>query len=211
MNARSLPLLIFPILGMLLAWIFRPSEIHVQTLHPPPATSVVKRTLHLPDGQGLRFIEVPESGFALSEIEVPASILALYPGETASHAGALAFTEWLSQITGTPLRLPRAGEWRLAAHAGIPNSEFAWGFGPPIPPKGLHFALEEAPQKPGPAFGYGFRDLAGGLWEWSAEGLLLGSAWSEQDPQTLYIDHHWQPPPGYAGADTGFRLLWEEK
>lgn len=211
MKSRSLPLLLFPIFGILLAWVFRPSEIPVDSRHPPPASRIHKRTLHLPDGQGLRFIEVPGSGFALSEIEVPASLLALYSGETASHAGALSFASWLSQSTGQHLRLPRAEEWRLAARAGIPNAEFPWGFGPPLPPGGLHFALVKPPKKPGPAFGFGFRDLAGGRWEWTAEGLLLGSAWSEQNPQTLYIHHQWAPPDHYTGADTGIRLLWEEK
>lgn len=209
MKSRSLPLLIFPILGILLAWVFRPSETDVKTLRPLEHVRIQKRTLHFPGGQGLRFIEVPDRGFALSLTEVPSRILSLYPGETASHAGATAFAAWLSAHTGKTLRLPSAAEWRLAARAGIDTVEFPWGFGPPIPPESLHFALSEAPSKPGPAFGYGFRDMAGGLWEWTQEGLLIGSAWSEHNPQTLYIDHQFIPPAGYAGADTGIRLLWD--
>ncbi|MDF3130753.1 SUMF1/EgtB/PvdO family nonheme iron enzyme [Kiritimatiellaeota bacterium B1221] len=209
MNARSLPLLFVPILGSLLAWIFRPSEVDWQTLESPVRLSLETKDLHIPKGPKLRFICIPETGDALSLIEIPSRVLSLYPGETQSYNGALAFTHWISERTGKTLRLPSAEEWRRAARAGISNAEFPWGFGPPIPPGNLHFALDKAPNKPGPAFGYGFRDLAGGKWEWTLEGILLGSAWSEQDPQTLYINHQFTPPANYAGKDTAIRLLWE--
>ena len=211
MKPRSLPLLIFPTLGILMAWVFRPSETDWQTLQPYQAPRLQKKTLALPDGQALRFIQLPGEDFSLSITEVPSSILDLYPGESSSHAGATAFAAWISDLTGHALRLPTANEWRFAARAGTTNAEFAWGYGPPVPPEGLHFDRTTPPQKPGPKFGYGFRDLAGGLWEWTQEGLLLGSAWSEQNPQTLYIDHAFSPPEAYAGADTGIRLLWTEE
>ncbi len=209
MKTRSLPLLIVPILGALLAWIFRPPEVDWKTLESPSPLQIESKSLSVPHGRDLDFICLPDSNLALSVIEVPASILALYPEETNSHAGAIAFAKWLSARSGKTLRLPTAEEWRTAARAGIKNAEFAWGFGPASPPKGLHFALAKAPRNPGPAFGYGFKDLAGGKWEWTQEGLLLGSAWSEQDPQTLYIDHAFTPPANYAGEDTAIRLLWE--
>ncbi|MGA0332424.1 MAG: formylglycine-generating enzyme family protein [Kiritimatiellia bacterium] len=209
MKTRSLPLLIFPILGMVLAVLFRSPELDWKTLQPFIPAYPEKKTLSLPDGQALRFIRIPGESSWLSVTEVPRSILQRYPGETASHHGARAFAVWLSEQTGQSLRLPNADEWRQAARAGFANAEFVWGYGPPLPPPGLNFALEHPPRRPGPAFGWGFRDMAGGLWEWTQEGLLLGSAWSEQNPETLYIDHPWQPPPGYAGADTGIRLLWE--
>lgn len=211
MKPRSLPLLILPILGILFALLFRPLERNWETLEKPLKVQILKRTLALPDGQGLRFIAVPNSNVHLSETEVPQRILDLYEGETASHQGALRFARWISEVTGETIRLPSTKEWSFAARRGIPNAEFVWGFGPPTPPKGLHFALSSPPRKPGPTFGYGFRDMAGGLWEWTEEGLLLGSAWSERDPQTLYIDHHFDPPDGYAGLDTGIRLLWEKE
>lgn len=209
MNTRSLPLLIFPILGIFCAWIFRPSEVDWQTLAPVEKTQIKKRSLGLPDGQGIRFIHVPNTSYALSVSEVTDRISTIYDSETASHAGATAFAAWLSEQTGQKVRLPTAHEWRTAARAGLPNTEFPWGFGPPIAPENLHFALPRAPTKPGPAFGYGFRDMGGGLWEWTEEGLLLGSAWSEQNPQTLFIDYSFTPPENYKGKDTGIRLLWE--
>ncbi|WFB37259.1 SUMF1/EgtB/PvdO family nonheme iron enzyme [Kiritimatiellota bacterium B12222] len=210
MKSRSAWLLLFPIFGSMLAWVFRPSEVDWIRLEKPQRIQIKKKSLPLPTGESLRFIHVPHQKYAISVLEVPEQILALYPGETYSHAGATAFAAWLSEQSGHSLRLPTRDEWRDAARAGIPNAEFAWGFGPPLPPPDLHFALAQAPRSPGPAFGYGFRDLAGGKWEWTQEGLLLGSAWTEQNPQTLYIDYQLQPPKEYAGADTAIRLLWEE-
>lgn len=209
MSTRSLPLLLAPLIGMLLAWILRPPEVDWNTLKPKEPVPIRKRTLHFPDGSGLRFIEIPGTGRALSVTEVPDGILSLYGKEAARHSGAQDFCRWVSAVTGETVRLPTAGEWRTAARGGVRNAEFPWGFGPPAPPKDIHFARQAPPEKPGPALGYGFRDLAGGKWDWTQEGLLLGSAWTERDPQTLYIDHAFDPPAGYAGKDTGIRLLWE--
>lgn len=216
MRPRSLPLpvlLLFPILGSLLAWVFRPSE-SAWSLDTPALTQAPeRRTLYLPDGHALRFVRVQGTDdipdFFLGEAEIPAAIWNTFSDQQPGHALAVDFCEWLSRQTKQTLRLPRAEEWRLAARAGVPNAEFPWGFGPPIPPKGLLFNLQEPPNSPGPAFGYGFRDLVGGRWEWTTEGLALGSAWSERDPRTLYIDHEWRPPEGYAGKDMGLRLVWE--
>ena len=88
------------------------------------------------------------------------------------------------------------------------NAQFNWGFGPNLP-KGIAFDLRRPPSRPGPALGYGFRDLAGGHWEWTEEGVLLGGAWSERDPETLRIESQWEPPGGYADLDTAVRLVWE--
>lgn len=216
MNTRSLPLpalLLFPMLGGLLAWVFRPSE-PTWSLDTPALTRPPEyRTLNLPDGRALRFIRVRGTDdiaeFFLGETEVPADIWGLFSDQEPGHALAVDFCDWFSKVTKRKFRLPRAEEWRLAARAGVPNAEFPWGFGPPIPPKNLHFNLQAPPDTPGPALGYGFRDLAGGRWEWTAEGLALGSAWSERDPRTLYINHAWRPPVGYAGKDIGLRLVWE--
>ncbi|MEX2607683.1 MAG: SUMF1/EgtB/PvdO family nonheme iron enzyme [Kiritimatiellia bacterium] len=213
MTSRSLPLLLFPMLGGLIAWVFRPSEPAWSLDTPEYVRAPERKILNLPDGSALRFIRVRGTDdipdFFLSETEVPAALWSAFSDQQPSHALALEFCEWLSRQTTQHLRLPRAEEWRLAARAGVPNAEFPWGFGPPIPPKGLRFNLPAPPSKPGPAFGYGFRDLAGGRWEWTQERLALGSAWSERDPNTLYIDHQWHPPPDYAGKDIGLRLVWE--
>lgn len=205
-------LLAFPMLGSLLAWMFRPSErdLHTREPHHPP--HIPRRILALPDGQALRFLGIPDpaggTAFHLMETEIPASVWRGFRPDPPTRRDAEAFARHLSERTGRSLRLPTAAEWRLAARGGVPNANFPWGFGP-HPPAGVLFGLEAPPRKTGPPLGYGFRDLAGGRWEWTQEGVLLGGAWSERDPDTLRIDHAWRPPPGYADRDTGFRLVWE--
>jgi formylglycine-generating enzyme required for sulfatase activity len=132
-----------------------------------------------------------------------------FPRVGLSFADAQAVCAELSRQTGQTLRLPTLLEWRQAARAGIQNLPYPWGYDRDLP-EHLRFGLPEPPSTPGPAFGYGFRDLAGGVWEWTAEGVLVGSAWSESNPETLKIDHAWVPPEGYGDLDTGIRLVWVE-
>ncbi len=206
MNPRHSAWWLLPIFGILAGLVFRPSEDLV--LPHPEDVKVDSRMLVLPDGRALRFLRGPSMSVFLSETEVPRHWLQDLQHQPPSHSDALAYAELLSEITGTSLRLPTAEEWRTAARAGVTNAEFPWGFGPSRPDDIL-FGLDRIPEKPGPAFGYGFRDLAGGVWEWTQEGILLGSAWSEQNPGTLRIDHEWLPPETYRGKDVGLRLVWE--
>jgi|GEM_PF-1178581 len=211
MTVRGLPFL-FPIFGILLAGAFRPSELDWRTLEPPVPIRIPRVTIALPDGSALRFLGVPgpdgRPDFYLGERECPAGLFSP-EARPPSLAEARAFCARLSDLTGRTLRLPTAAEWRRAARAHTTNAPFPWGYGPSTPPPGVHFHSETPPRLPGPAFGYGFRDLAGGRWEWTRGGLALGGAWSERDPHTLRIDHAWCPPDDYAGADVGFRILLE--
>lgn len=210
---RGPALLLFPILGSGLALLFRTSETDWRSLQPASRPAVRRQVVSLPGGRGVRFIGVPgiggETAFYLSETEMPPARWRRFSERAPSHALAREYCAWMSEQTGRRIRLPTAAEWRLAARAGVPAAEFPWGFGPPVPPRGLRFALDRPPRTPGPAYGYGFRDLAGGHWEWTSEGLLLGGAWSERNPDLLRIDHAWDPLDGYAGWDTAIRLLLE--
>lgn len=207
MNPRHPGWWVLPLFGITAGLLFRPSEAY--RIPSPERASVESRTLCLPDGSALRFLRGPDMEVYLSQTEVPPAITGeLFQGPL-SFSKAGEFCAWLSDLTGQRLRLPTAAEWRQAARAGVDNAEFAWGFAPASPPPGIHFGRETPPSSPGPAFGYGFRDLAGGTWEWTAEGQLLGSAWSERNPETLRIEHAWSPPPGYRDRDTGVRLAWE--
>lgn len=207
MNPRHPGWWLLPIFGIAAGVLFRASE--DPALPSPASAEVESRVLFMPDGRALRFLRGPGMTTFLSLTEIPESLLQDFQPHPLSHEEAQSFCRWLSDRSGTPLRLPSAAEWRSAARAGVDNAEFAWGFGPADPPASIHFALGAPPQKPGPALGVGFRDLAGGLWEWTAEGILLGSAWSESNPETLRIDFEWQPPVGYRGRDAGLRLAWD--
>jgi hypothetical protein len=201
-----------PIIGILLALFFRPSEINLRTFTPAEPPPGHFKLLYLPNGEALRFLKVPEKDGSpdlyLSLREVPTSIWKQTYSSPPSLATANAFARHLAEETGESIRLPTLEEWRRAAQSGVPQVETPWGFGR-TPPAHLRFAREKEPGSAGPPLGFGFQDLAGGRWEWVAEGLLVGSAWSERDPQTLRLDSPWKPPEAYAGWDTAVRLLWE--
>ncbi len=219
---RRLALLVlFPFLGGLGALAFRPPERCLQDFQPIRRRSLPRLNLPLPNGDALHFIAVPSPEglplFWLAETETPARAWRQFrrgaPGGEAAASGmtheeARAFCEWLSERSGRRARLPRAEEWRLAARAGHASAEFPWGYGTAVP-RGTAFRLSRPPPHPGPALGHGYRDLAGGLWEWSERGLLLGGSWAERDPRHLRIDASFRPPEHYAGSDAGFRVLVE--
>lgn len=205
MNPKHPAWWLLPIVGMISGWFFRPSEDAHLPVPTPSAADV--RTLNLPNGEALRFRKGPGMTTWISETEVPGRWLSDLGKDEPTLKEAREVCRTLSQITGHPLRLPTLQEWREAARAGIQNLPFPWGY-EKTPPSSLHFGLNTPPTKPGPAFGWGFKDLAGGRWEWTQEGELIGSAWSETDPTTLQISHAWTPPQGYGDQDTGMRLAW---
>ena len=221
MLARALGWIGLPTLGTLLALGFRASETDWRTFSEHRNPKIERAALPLPDGQAIRLLGLPDVGggtaFFLGEREISRSEFRVFdpafdgsPGSAAvSRDQALAFCEWLSRHSGRTVRLPTLAEWRLAASAGIPNAEFPWGFPRDRRPRSLHFALSAKPRQPGPPLGYGFRDLAGGLWEWSAEGPAVGGAWSERNPERLRIHAALSLPEGYRDEDIGFRILVE--
>ena len=207
MNPKHPAWFLLPILGIVAGVVFRPSEdIHLPL---PEEMPVEPRLLVMPDGRALRFLKGPAMDVFLSETEVPASWIREIQSDPLTHSEAKDFIQTLSKLTKKPLRLPTVMEWRAAARAGVPSAQYPWGFGPLPPSKTIHFDRNDRPENPGSALGYGFRDMAGGVWEWTEEGILLGSAWSEVNPETLRIDYEWNPPEGYRGSDVGIRLVWE--
>lgn len=212
---------LFPILGSLLAYGFRMSETDWKSVSPPERRRIQRKHLPLPDGSVLRFLGVPDEAgkvaFWLAERELSRSearALGVEPGgaglaAAVSFAEARAICARLSELTGTRARLPTHVEWKQAARGGVASAEAAWGFGLESPPRHLHVARHHAPRKPGPRMGFGFRDLAGGLWEWTQEGYAVGSAWSEQNLQTLSLTYSIVLPENYRDGDVGMRVLIE--
>ncbi len=90
---------------------------------------------------------------------------------------AVAFTEWLTQVTGVPHRLPYEQEWEAAARGGLAGEPFPWGREPPDA-GGVYranyypndfdddgFRLT-APVASFPPNGFGLFDMAGNVSEW---------------------------------------------
>ncbi len=102
---------------------------------------------------------------------------------------AKAFCAWLARKSGRPVRLPSNAEWTLAA-AGIEGRRYPWGNdwdlkrcnsgtredGFSLSAPVGSFPLGKTPE--------GVHDMAGNIWEWSAEGHLRGGPWC-MGPETV--------------------------
>lgn len=110
---------------------------------------------------------------------------------------AVAFCRWLSLATRRTVRLPTADEWERAGRGGD-GRQFPWG--DTLDPSACACLGSCEPDGPAPTVGrfpgdrspFGVRDLAGGVWEWTAgvgdRGLVVGGAWiSEPDACRLGV------------------------
>ncbi|HEY3129391.1 MAG TPA: formylglycine-generating enzyme family protein [Acidobacteriota bacterium] len=101
-----------------------------------------------------------------------------YPVVHVSWNDAQAYAQWAGK------RLPTEAEWEWAARGGLEKAEFAWGN--EFTPKGRFMAntwqgffpekdegsdgyLSTAPVGSFPPNGYGLYDVAGNVWEWTAD------------------------------------------
>lgn len=116
------------------------------------------------------------------------------------------FCRALSDLSGRRARLPDSDEWQLAATQLHPNVPYPWGWGPR--PRDLFFdeRVPGSPSRRGTS-SMPYADLAGGRWEWLADGRAAGSAWSERDPDTLRVHFRAEFPSTYEDSDVTLRVL----
>lgn len=109
--------------------------------------------------------------------------LAQHPVVHVSHADASAYCAWLER------RLPTEAEWEYAARGGLAGKRFSWGDDPITPARANVWQGEfpvvnrgddgyggTAPVGSFPANGYGLVDMAGNVWEWTADRFVASSA-----------------------------------
>jgi formylglycine-generating enzyme required for sulfatase activity len=101
-----------------------------------------------------------------------------HPVVQVSWDDAQAYARWAGK------RLPTEAEWELAARGGLEGKRYAWGddFQPegrwmantwqgifPVRNQGSDGFVDTAPVKSFPPNGYGLYDVAGNVWEWTAD------------------------------------------
>jgi len=137
------------------------------------------------------------------------------PRETVSWFEAVAFWRWLSQRTGSKIRLPTEWEWQQAATGGDPEREYPW-------PGGWDATRCNSSESrlnrtsavgmyPSGATQQGVLDMAGNVDEW-----CLNTYDEPEPPESLRIDDRearrvirggsWDNTPGYLRSSSRTRL-----
>ncbi|MBL9078404.1 MAG: SUMF1/EgtB/PvdO family nonheme iron enzyme [Planctomycetes bacterium] len=126
---------------------------------------------------------------------------------------ARAFCVWASRTTGCTVRLPTDAEWELAAR-GPEGRTFPWGdewdlqrcnSGTPDDGFAGSAPVGSFPRGATPE---GVLDLAGNIWEWTAEGHLRGGPWC-MGPDTVKSAFVAREDTERADDKFGFRVVVE--
>ncbi|MBI4795541.1 MAG: formylglycine-generating enzyme family protein [Deltaproteobacteria bacterium] len=146
---------------------------------------------------------------------------------------AVAFTQWLTQATGVPHRLPTEQEWEAASRGGLIGQPFPWGSAAPdaagvfranyrandLSKRRFHLT---APVGSFPANGFGLFDMAGNVAEWCLDRyhplgsggpfkprilrLLKGGSWYSS-ARDLRCAARQSAAPDYTDGYIGFRVV----
>ena len=158
-----------------------------------------------------------------------------HPAVNVSWRDALAYCEWMSQVTGEPVRLPSEAEWEKAARGPSASSgarrKFPWGdsFDPTRCNSSELGMGDTTPvgMFPNGASSYGCLDMAGNVWEWTSslyqkypynsedgrENLdepgprgLRGGAFNFSE-RLVRCTRRYRDDPDYCSPNVGFRVV----
>jgi formylglycine-generating enzyme required for sulfatase activity len=93
------------------------------------------------------------------------------PVVAVSWHDAIAYCEWLSEITGGHYRLPTEAEWERACRGGLEGKLYSWGDDPPESLPNYAERWKNAPEPVGryAPNGYGLYDIGDNVHEWCAD------------------------------------------
>ena len=142
-----------------------------------------------------------------------------HPVVLVSHADAVAYAEWLSQVTGRIWRLPSEPEWEKAVR-GTDGRMFPWG--PVWDPERLNshdrgpFDTTPVGSYAGGAGPFGLLDGAGQVFEWTASSagaqdryIVKGGSWDDSGCGVCRPAARHSRPANLKHILIGFRLLAE--
>lgn len=117
---------------------------------------------------------------------------------------------WASAKEGRVVRLPAGEEWEEAARGGLDGALWPLGWRAPRGEE-AHWNASGPLRRAGTTVpnGWGLRDMAGNLHEWSAEGELRGGAWSDRVAESLECASRRTQRGEVRSGDVGFRPLRE--
>lgn len=122
---------------------------------------------------------------------------------------AQGFIAWLNQVSGLKFRLPSETEWEYAARAGT-TTDYPWGNEyDPAQANGDRKVGKTTAVGSYPANAFGFFDMVGNVWEWTADCYNNsydgapndGSAWTAGD-----CTHHVARGGAWINAPMGLRI-----
>ena len=102
---------------------------------------------------------------------------------------AVAYCQWLSQITGKQYRLPTEAEWERAARGDAEQKQFPWGDAPPqsLPDYDKRWKTGPEPVARYAANGFGLYDMCENVHEWCSD-------WFQADYYAMSPDRNPQGP-----------------
>jgi formylglycine-generating enzyme required for sulfatase activity len=118
------------------------------------------------------------------------------------------YVAWLSQRTGTSYRLLSEAEWEYAAQAGTGRDQSVLAGSNEANCDGCGSRWDNTQTAPVGSFApnpFGLHDILGNVWEWTAEGVLLGGSWVNL-PESTHSARRSRSASDLRDGASGFRV-----